>query len=85
MLIFAAPPGLPLVLMLVGAVAQSVLVKDGVLLLRPETIRPGAAVDMVCFDKTGTLTSSMVSGTLSMWLLLCEQLRSDDRLAFDQL
>lgn len=60
-LIFAVPPGLPLVLMLVGAVAQSVLLKAGVLLLRPEIVRPGAVIDMVCFDKTGTLTSNMVS------------------------
>ncbi|KAL3153346.1 hypothetical protein ABBQ38_011686 [Trebouxia sp. C0009 RCD-2024] len=58
-LIFAVPPGLPLVLMLVGAVAQSVLLKAGVLLLRPEIVRPGAVIDMVCFDKTGTLTSNM--------------------------
>lgn len=62
--IFAVPPGLPLVLMLIGAVAQSVLLKAGVLLLRPEIVRPGAVIDMVCFDKTGTLTSSMVSEPL---------------------
>ena len=67
--IFAVPPGLPLVLMLVGAVAQTVLGRAGVILLRPETVRPGATIDMVCFDKTGTLTSSMVSEPFSLCLL----------------
>ena len=59
--IFAVPPGLPLVLLLIGAAARSVLKKDGLLLLFPEIIKHGAAVDMVCFDKTGTLTDKSVS------------------------
>lgn len=61
LVIYAAPPGLPLVLMLIGAVARSVLLKDGLMLLFPEIIKRGAAVDVVCFDKTGTLTDSLVS------------------------
>ena len=59
--IFAVPPGLPLVLLLIGAAARSVLKKDGLLLLFPEIIKHGAAVDMVCFDKTVTLTDKSVS------------------------
>ncbi len=61
LVIYAAPPGLPLLLMLVGAVARNVLLKDGLMLLFPEIIKRGAAVDVVCFDKTGTLTDSLVS------------------------
>ena len=36
LVIFAAPPGLPLVFMLVGAVARSLLLKDGLLRLFPQ-------------------------------------------------
>ena len=61
LVISAVPPGLPLVLLLVGAVSQNRLLKDGLLLLFPDTIRHGADVDVVCFDKTGTLTNSTVS------------------------
>jgi len=61
LVIYAAPPGLPLLLMLVGAVARNILMKDGLMLLFPEIIKRGAAVDVVCFDKTGTLTDSLVS------------------------
>jgi len=61
LVIYAAPPGLPLLLMLIGAVARSVLLKDGLMLLFPEIIKRRAAVDVVCFDKTGTLTDSLVS------------------------
>lgn len=62
LVIFAAPPGLPLVLMLVGAVARDLLLKkDGLLLLSPQILKQGADVDVVCFDKTGTLTDSLVS------------------------
>ena len=59
---FAAPPGLPLVLLLLGAICRSRLKKKGLLLLFPEVVKRGAAVDVVCFDKTGTLTNSAVSG-----------------------
>lgn len=61
MIVFAAPPGLPLVLLLIGVAARSFLKRDGLLLLFPEIIKRGAAVDIVCFDKTGTLTDSTVS------------------------
>ncbi|DBA94899.1 TPA: hypothetical protein ACH3X1_002432 [Trebouxia sp. C0004] len=61
LVIYAAPPGLPLLLMLIGAVARSILLKDGLMLLFPEIIKRGAAVDVVCFDKTGTLTDSLAN------------------------
>lgn len=57
---YAAPPGLPSVLLLVGAVAQSRLKKEGLQLMFPESLKRGADIDVVCFDKTGTLTHSAV-------------------------
>jgi P-type E1-E2 ATPase len=58
---YAAPPGLPTVLLLVGIIAGGRLKRDGLLLMFPEILKRGAAVDVVCFDKTGTLTQSTVS------------------------
>ena len=57
---FAAPPGLAIVMLVVGAVACARLVKDGLLLKFPEMLKVGADVSVICFDKTGTLTSSSV-------------------------
>lgn len=62
LIVFAIPAGLPLVLLLVGAVSQALLQKHGLLLPFPEVVRQGADIDIVCFDKTGTLTGSEVSG-----------------------
>ena len=59
-LVFAAPPGLPLVLLVIGSAARSHLKKIGLILMFPEIIKRGAALDVVCFDKTGTLTHSTV-------------------------
>lgn len=73
MIIYAAPPGLPLVLLVIGAAARKQLTKDGLKLMFPEIIKRGALVDVVCFDKTGTLTDSKVKSsscmTASLWLL----------------
>lgn len=60
-LTYAAPPGLPLVLLMAGSVAQQRLKKDNLALINPDVLNRGAGVDVVCFDKTGTLTSSAVS------------------------
>lgn len=60
LLMYAAPPGLPLVLLVIGAAAASHLKKDGLTLMFPEIIKRGAVVDVMCFDKTGTLTHSSV-------------------------
>ena len=63
---YAAPPGLPALMLLIGLVARSRLKRQGVLLMFPHIISAGAAVDVVCFDKTGTLTCSTVSGALKL-------------------
>ncbi|KAL0053576.1 hypothetical protein WJX82_007835 [Trebouxia sp. C0006] len=53
---FVAPPGVPLLLLVLSAVAMIRLRKLGLVLLHGEVVKQGAAVDVVCFDKTGTLT-----------------------------
>lgn len=58
---YAVPVSLPTVLLLVVAVAGGRLGKAGIMLMFPEAVKQGAAVDVVCFDKTGTLTQSAVS------------------------
>ncbi|KAL0043037.1 hypothetical protein WJX79_007543 [Trebouxia sp. C0005] len=55
---FVAPPGVPLLLLVLSAVAMMRLRKLGLVLLHGEVVKQGAAVDVVCFDKTGTLTHS---------------------------
>ena len=57
----AAPVMLPTLMLLVVAVTGRRLLEKGMLLIFPEALKRGAAVDMVCFDKTGTLTESAVS------------------------
>ena len=61
LVLFAVPPGLPLMLLVIGAAARSELKKDGLILMFPEIMKRGAVVDTVLFDKTGTLTRSTVS------------------------
>ena len=75
-LTFAAPPGLPSLLMLVGFVARRRSKKDGLQLMFPEILKRGAACDVVCFDKTGTLTHSAVSapGTSFLFVRVCSKL-----------
>ncbi len=75
-LTFAAPPGLPSLLMLVGFVARRRSKKDGLQLMYPEILKRGAACDVVCFDKTGTLTHSAVSvpGTSFLSIWVCSKL-----------
>ncbi len=72
MLLRAAPPGLPSVFLLLGAVARQRLDKDGIVLLYPKALRLAASVDLVAFDKTGTLTDSVVRPrTSDTWLFVC--------------
>lgn len=70
MIIYAAPPGLPLILIVIGIAARSHLKKDGLTLLFPEMIKHAAEIDVVCFDKTGTLTHTSVRLRHSASLLL---------------
>ena len=67
---YAVPVSLPTVLLLVVAVAGGRLGKAGIMLMAPEAVKQGAAVDVVCFDKTGTLTQSAV-GSLPAQLGCC--------------
>ncbi len=61
LVIYALPPGLPLVVLMMGSVARQRLKDFGLMLINPSTSKLGAAIDIVCFDKTGTLTASTVS------------------------
>ena len=61
LLTYAAPIALPTVMLLLVAVAAKRLGQAGLMLMFPEALKHGAAVDVVCFDKTGTLTQSAVS------------------------
>lgn len=60
LVIYALPPGLPLVVLMMGSVARQRLKDVGLTLINPSTLKLGAAIDIVCFDKTGTLTASTV-------------------------
>lgn len=60
LIMLALPPGLPVIMLAVGAIGRARLMKLGMLLKSPEIMKQGAAVDVVCFDKTGTLTRSVV-------------------------
>ncbi len=61
LIIYALPPGLPLVVLMMGSVARQRLKDIGLMLINPSILKLGAAIDVVCFDKTGTLTASAVS------------------------
>ncbi len=67
---FVAPPGVPLLLLVLSAVAMIRLRKLGLVLLHGEVVKQGAAVDVVCFDKTGTLTHNTVGHTPHFALVL---------------
>ncbi len=60
LVIYALPPGLPLVVMMMGSVARQRLKEIGLMPINPNILKLGAAIDVVCFDKTGTLTASAV-------------------------
>ena len=60
LVIYALPPGLPLVVMMMGSVARQRPKDIGLMLINPSILKLGAAIDIVCFDKTGTLTASAV-------------------------
>ena len=60
LVIYALPPGLPLVVLNMGSVARKRLKDIGLTLINPSILKLGAAIDIVCFDKTGTLTASTV-------------------------
>ena len=57
---YAAPPGLPLMMVLTGTVGRWRLRKEHMTLNFNEALTDGACADVVAFDKTGTLTRSAV-------------------------
>ena len=60
LVIYALPPGLPLVVLTMGSVARKRLKDIGLMLINPSILKLGAPIDIVCFDKTGALTASTV-------------------------
>ena len=61
MLVYAAPPGVPLMMVLHGTVGRWRLRKERMTLNFNEALTDGACAGVVAFDKTGTLTHSAVS------------------------
>lgn len=61
MLLHSAPPGLPLMMLLIGVISSFRLQRENMSLLYWEVLGKGACVDVVAFDKTGTITHSVVS------------------------
>lgn len=59
--IYAAPPGVPTIMVTNGIIARRRLGHEGITLMYPEYLVTAADLDMVCFDKTGTLTRRSVS------------------------
>ena len=66
MLVHAAPPAIPAVMLLCGFSSLIRLRKQYINLIFREELNLAAGVDTVCFDKTSTLTGSVVSQSLSM-------------------
>lgn len=69
--LYAAPVGVPTILMVTGRVGYRRLASEKIALMFPESLRVGALADVVCFDKTGTLTYSVVGAdciTVGTWL-----------------
>lgn len=61
---YAAPIGVPTILMMAGRVGHHRLAKHKISLMFPKSLKVGALADVVCFDKTGTLTHSAVCLTV---------------------
>ena len=60
MLVQAAPPAIPALMLICGFAVTVRLSKQGIKLMFPEVLKCAAATEVICFDKTGTLTGSMV-------------------------
>lgn len=60
---YAAPPGVPLMMVLVATVGKWRLRKEKMTLNFDKAMTSGACADVVAFDKTGTLTHSAVSSS----------------------
>lgn len=60
LIVHAAPPAIPAVMLLCGFAVTVRLRKQGMNLMFPEVLKIAADMEVVCFDKTGTLTGSVV-------------------------
>ena len=61
MVVHAAPPGVPAVMLFCGGTSRGWLDQRGVELLSPDALKISGETEVVAFDKTGTLTGSVVS------------------------
>ena len=57
---YAAPIGVPTIMMMAGRIGYHRLARHKISLMFPKSLKVGALADVVCFDKTGTLTHSAV-------------------------
>lgn len=73
MLVHAAPPAIPALMLLTGFAIAIRLRNLDITLMFPEVLKLAADTEVVCFDKTGTLTGSVVSTSLHSLVggLLC--------------
>ena len=62
--IHAAPPGIPTVMMFVGGSNRGRLQKNGVTVHAVDLLKSTGEITVACLDKTGTLTGSRVGGCL---------------------
>ncbi len=60
MLVHAAPPAVPAVMVLCGLSVTLRLRRQGINLMFPEVLMSAGGTEVVCFDKTGTLTGAVV-------------------------
>lgn len=61
MIVHAAPPGVPAVMLFCGGSSRGWLEQKGVELLTPDALKISGETEVAAFDKTGTLTGSLVS------------------------
>ena len=63
---YAAPIGVPTIMMMAGRIGYHRLARHKISLMFPKSLKVGALADVVCFDKTGTLTHSAVCLSISL-------------------
>ena len=71
LLVHAAPPAIPAVMLSCGFAVTIRLTKQDIRLMFPEVLKLAADTEVVCFDKTGTLTGSVVSTPTFIYFVAC--------------
>ena len=66
--LYAAPPGIPTLMIANGVIGSMMLAKEGLTLIYPEYLQHAADLSIACFDKTGTLTHRSVSACHLLFL-----------------